>query len=61
MSSTTSDVGTVALQVAGARSNDVGKGIARMPREHLKSLGLEEGGIIQIDGKRTTTAVAIPP
>ena len=61
MSTTAADPGTVTLQVAGARSNDVGKGICRMPREQLKELGIEEGGIISIDGKRRTAAVAIPP
>jgi transitional endoplasmic reticulum ATPase len=61
MSTTASESGTITLQVAGARSNDVGKGIARMPREHLKRLGIGEGGIIEIAGKRTTAAVAVPP
>ncbi len=61
MSTTAADPGTITLQVAGARSNDVGKGICRMPREQLRELGIEEGGIISIDGKRQTAAVAIPP
>lgn len=51
----------ITVQVAGAKSNDVGKGMARLTRPALNSLGVEEGRIIEISGKRTTAAVALPP
>jgi transitional endoplasmic reticulum ATPase len=52
---------TVRLQVAGAQNPDVGKGAARISQDALNELGLGQGGIIEILGKRTTAAVALPP
>ena len=52
---------TVRLQVAGAQNPDVGKGAARISQDALDELGLGQGGIIEILGKRTTAAVALPP
>lgn len=49
------------LQVAGAKPQDVGRGVARVDRTVLESLGLREGDIIEIEGKRVTAAVAVPP
>ncbi|HET6567688.1 MAG TPA: CDC48 family AAA ATPase [Rhodothermales bacterium] len=52
---------TVRLQIAGAKGPDVGKGIARLNRNALQELGLREGSIIEILGKRNTAVVAFPP
>src|SRR5690554_5640392 len=52
---------TLRLQVAALQGPDVGKGVARLSNEALAELGLGQGGIIEIVGKRTTAAVALPP
>src|SRR5690606_1316255 len=49
------------LQVAAARPQDAGRGIARLGRQTLAQLGLEEGEIVEIIGKRHTAAIAIGP
>jgi len=49
------------LQVANARSEDSGRGLARISRENLAKLGLQEGDIIEIAGKRNTPARAVLP
>ncbi|URD38845.1 CDC48 family AAA ATPase [Methylobacterium tardum] len=49
------------LQVANARPQDGGRGIARLPQASLDELGLHEGDIIEIVGKRHTAAVAVGP
>lgn len=49
------------LQVAGAQARDVGKGTARIPAELFTELGMQEGAIMEITGKRTTAAVALRP
>ncbi len=51
---------TVRLQVAAARQEESGQGIARMPRSAFKALGITEGEVVEIVGKRTTAAIAIP-
>lgn len=51
--------GTVRLQVAPARQEESGQGIARIPRSALAALGLVEGDVIEITGKRTTAALAV--
>lgn len=51
----------VRLQVAGAQKQDVGKGAARMSKEAYQKLGLQPGNIIEIEGKRRTAAIALPP
>ena len=51
----------VKLQVASARPEDVGRGIARLDQTALQELGIREGEIIEIVGKRTTAAIAVPP
>ncbi len=51
----------VQLQVAGAPMQDVGKSIARINRDAAGRLGLRGGDIIEIKGKRTTAAIALPP
>ena len=47
------------LQVANARPEDAGRGLARLPRTVMTSLGLLEGDVIEIVGKRTTPARAV--
>ena len=52
--------GTVRLQVAAARQEESGRGIARMPRTAFQALGITEGDAVEIEGKRITAALAIP-
>ncbi|HEY6817086.1 MAG TPA: CDC48 family AAA ATPase [Croceibacterium sp.] len=52
--------GTVRLQVAAARQEESGRGVARMPRSVFQALGVTEGDPVEIEGKRITAAVAIP-
>ena len=52
--------GTVRLQVAAARQEESGQGVARMPRSAFQALGITDGDFVEIEGKRTTAAVAIP-
>jgi len=47
---------TVKLQVAAARQEESGQGIARMPKSALAALGVTEGDMIEIAGKRSTAA-----
>jgi transitional endoplasmic reticulum ATPase len=49
------------LQVANARPEDSGHGIARLPRTTMAALGLAEGDVVAIEGKRTTAARAVMP
>ncbi|HEY8505980.1 MAG TPA: CDC48 family AAA ATPase [Gemmataceae bacterium] len=49
------------LQVAGARPQDVGKSIARLPLKAMQALGLREGDVVEITGKRVTAAFALQP
>ena len=51
--------GTVKLQVAAARQEESGQGIARLPRSTLAALGITEGDVIEIEGKRATPARAV--
>ena len=44
------------IQVANARPEDSGRGIARMPRGVMAELGLAEGDVVEIAGKRTTAS-----
>ena len=50
---------TVRLQVAAARQEESGHGIARMPRSAFQALGITEGDPVEITGKRSTVAVAM--
>ena len=54
------DEKTVRLQVAAARQEESGQGIARLPRTAFQSLGITEGDVVQITGKRVTAALAMP-
>lgn len=49
------------VQVANARSQDVGKCVARVGRTVLERLGIRDGGPIEIVGHRNTAAIAVPP
>jgi transitional endoplasmic reticulum ATPase len=49
----------VRLQVAAARQEESGQGIARMPRSAFQALGITEGDVVEITGKRATAAVAM--
>lgn len=51
----------VRLQVANARPDDSGRGIARMSRQALADIGVQEGQAVEIIGKRHTTAIAVTP
>ena len=51
---------TVRLQVAAARQEESGQGIARLPRSAFQTLGITEGDIVELRGKRTTAALAMP-
>ena len=50
---------TVRLQVAAARQEESGQGIARLPRSAFQSLGITEGDVVEVRGKRTTAAIAM--
>jgi transitional endoplasmic reticulum ATPase len=47
------------LQVARARPQDVGRGIARMSGDALRALSVTEGDVVQVTGERSTAAVAL--
>ena len=46
----------IKLQVAAARQEESGNGFARLPRGALSTLGVTEGDVIEIEGKRITPA-----
>jgi transitional endoplasmic reticulum ATPase len=50
---------TVRLQVAAARQEESGQGIARLPKSALSALGALEGDVLEITGKRVTVARAV--
>ena len=49
------------LQVATMRPEDSGRGLARLPRRLMAELGLAEGDVLEIVGKRSTPARAVGP
>ena len=49
------------LQVATMRPEDSGRGIARLPRAAMTELGLADGDVIELVGKRATPARAVGP
>ncbi|MEO7681948.1 MAG: AAA family ATPase, partial [Sphingomonas sp.] len=49
------------LQVANARPEDSGRGLAHIPRALMAALALAEGDVIEIVGKQTTPARAVAP
>ena len=50
---------TARLQVAAARQEESGHGIARLPKSAMAELGVTEGDVIEIEGKRITAARAV--
>ena len=54
------ETGSVRLQVAAARQEESGRGIARMPKKAFDALGIGEGDVVELVGKRTTAAIAVP-
>lgn len=51
---------TLTLRVADAYQRDVGRGIARVDPKVVDDLGLTSGDVIQIAGKKKTTALSWP-
>jgi transitional endoplasmic reticulum ATPase len=49
------------FQVATMRPDDSGRGLARLPRALMNELGLADGDVIELVGKRTTPARAVGP
>src|SRR5919107_1394852 len=49
------------VQVANARPEDSGRGLARIPRTIMTGLGLQEGDVVELTGKRATPARAVLP
>jgi len=47
------------LQVAAARQEESGHGIARLPKSAMAELGVTEGDVVEIEGKRITAARAV--
>ncbi|MCL6249764.1 CDC48 family AAA ATPase [Altererythrobacter sp. KTW20L] len=54
------EAGTVRLQVAAARQEESGRGVARLPRSAFQALGITEGDPVEITGKRASAAIALP-
>ena len=50
---------TARLQVAAARQEESGHGIARLPKSAMAELGVTEGDVVEIEGKRVTAARAV--
>ena len=50
----------VQLRVGDARQRDVGRGIARIDQKTMEKLGISAGDVIEIVGKRSTSAIAWP-
>ena len=50
---------SVRLQVAAARQEESGQGIARIPRSAFQELVITEGDVVEITGKRSTPAIAM--
>ncbi|PZM07982.1 CDC48 family AAA ATPase [Rhizobium tubonense] len=50
---------TVSLQVANTRPQDAGGGFARINQKTLAAMGVQEGEIVELVGKRHTAAVAM--
>lgn len=51
---------TLSFRVAEALPKDVGRGLVRMDPQDLEQLGVRIGDVMQVTGKRTTVARAMP-
>lgn len=49
------------LQVANARPEDSGHGIAHLPRAFMAASGIADGDVVEIVGKKSTPARAVGP
>ncbi|MGB3929839.1 MAG: hypothetical protein WBL20_12840, partial [Sphingobium sp.] len=49
------------IQVANARPEDAGRGLARLPLAVMAELHLAEGDVVEIIGKRSTSARVVRP
>ena len=49
------------VQVASLPPGDSGRGFARLSETLMKALGIDEGDVIEITGKRATAAIAVRP
>ena len=56
-----SETPTRKIQVANARPEDSGRGLAHLPRALMATLGIGEGDVIEILGKQNTPARAVGP
>lgn len=56
-----SEIPGTRLQVANARPEDAGRGLARIPRTTMAAMALGEGDVVEITGKRVTAARAVYP
>jgi transitional endoplasmic reticulum ATPase len=54
------EIGQIQVRVAEAYHRDAGKGIARIDVGLMKRLGLENGGVMEIQGKEKVYAIAWP-
>ena len=52
---------TIKLQVANTRLTDAGTSIARLSTSSMKKIGVQEGEIVELLGKRHTAAIAMRP
>ncbi len=50
----------VQLRVGDAKQRDVGRGIARLDQSTMQKLSISAGDVIEITGKRSTSAIAWP-
>ncbi|MDH5481616.1 MAG: CDC48 family AAA ATPase [Candidatus Bathyarchaeota archaeon] len=50
----------IQLRVGDARQRDVGRGIARIDQRTMQKLGISAGDVVEIIGKRATSAIAWP-
>jgi transitional endoplasmic reticulum ATPase len=50
----------VQLRAGDAKQRDVGRGIARIDQKAMQKLGISAGDVIEITGKRSTSAIAWP-
>jgi hypothetical protein len=48
------------LKVSEAYTRDVGRGVARIDYDAMDALGVSTGDVIEIEGKRKTTAICLP-
>ncbi len=50
----------VQLRVGDARQRDVGRGIARIDQKSMQRLNVSAGDVVEIVGKRTSSAITWP-